>query len=189
LDVAEMVREFETVRANVVSEQRVLRLSQAWLALLRDAYSTNKGAFSNEQLRFLKRVSAAVPYVRRFIEVQEELAHHLDVQEYNEGMQELHSMAEQFKDFAVAKRVQKEIRELVERRNEVLQYEQTRGNTRLSTRILALEENAPIFPRSDLHRLADPGGQREHYFWGCSAFLACWYSRSLSSAEIKLLDS
>ncbi len=181
----------ETVRdlfATATSEERLYRVAHAWLVILRDAYHSNREQFSDKQVEFLKRVRESTAHLRRFIDLREELTGLIGLDEYNQGMEELELLSTKLADTAVSKRVKKEIRQLIERRHEVTEFEESKENSRLTNRILVLEENADYCPRGKTHRLQIRQG-KNRFFWGCNAFPSCWYTRPLTRDELARLEA
>ena len=111
-----ILHELRNIRSQNLNEHRVYRLTQAWLAILRDAYHCNNKQFSDQQVEFLKQVSASLVHLRRFIEIQEELEDSIGLEEYNDGLKELQFLDAKLADTAVSKRIKKEVRQLMERK-------------------------------------------------------------------------
>ena len=121
--------------------------------------------------------------IRRFTDLQEELKDEIGLDEYNQGMQELRLLDTQLEGTALSKRAKKELRQLIERRQEVLQFEESRKNAKLTYRVLALEESAGNCPNGKNHRLQIRRNKNGEFFWGCSFFPSCWYSKPLTDEE------
>jgi topoisomerase-like DNA binding C4 zinc finger protein len=188
LEIEAIISEIRNTLAHNLSEEHVYRLTQAWLVILRDAYHCDKKRFADDQIDFLKQVRTAVVHLRRFIDLQEELEGAIGLDEYNEALQELRLLDSKLADTAISRRVKKEIRQLIERRSEVISYEQSRRNTRVTNVLLRLEEKAGSCPNGKNHRLQIRQG-KNGYFWGCSAFPSCWYTRPLSRDELAQLET
>lgn len=183
MKIEDMVEAIRAVLADTGNEEQACSSIEARLAMLRRAYLTNRTEFSEEQISFLKTVRFICSRLTRFIELQEELSDRIDLEEYNSAMRELKAMNEELRDFGVVRRVRKEIRQLVERRSEVLQQEEMRRGARLTDEILKLEENAGPCPKCKSDRLEIKQG-KNGCFWGCRAFPCCWYARPLTAAEL-----
>ena len=169
MELESMVAAVRSILTDAANEERAYRLMKAWLVILRDKYHSNPKQFSEEQLEFLKRVRSMMLALQRFMILLEELDDSIDLDEYNQAVQELRLIGEAVGDAAVSRRVRKEIRQLIERRGEVLQYEKSRENARLTDQILKLEETAAPCPWNEHHRLQIRQG-KNGYFWGCSEF-------------------
>jgi hypothetical protein len=188
MDIKAMIAAVRAVLADTVSEERVYTLTQDWLLTLRDEYKLQPGQFQEDDIVFLKNVRDLGSRLRRFINLQEELSGPIGLKDHNEAMRELKAMRKEFEGFAVARRVEKEIRQLQARRCEVLEYEQLRKNSRRTNQMIDLEKAVERCPNDTRHRLLIKGDERG-YFWGCSAFPDCWYSRRLTPAEVRQLAS
>ncbi|HZQ54400.1 MAG TPA: hypothetical protein VFB14_19515 [Bryobacteraceae bacterium] len=188
MEIETAMGEIRDMLAHTLQEERAYRLLQAWLVILREAYHADRKQFSDQQIEYLKQVRALAIHLRRFIELQEELAGPIGWDEYNQGIQDLTLLEINLAEIAVSKRVKKEKRQLIERQREVMDFEQSKGRAKLTNRILTLEENAGACPKNKNHRLQIRQG-KNGYFWGCSAFPSCcWHTQPLTPSELAQLE-
>ena len=180
------IEQIQQILDTLLTEERVLRLVGAWLLILRDEYSSDRNQFSSEQINFLRYARGLLPHLQRFVELQEELEGSIGLDEYNEAQSELQLLKNHLGKPAVGKRIDKEMRQLKERRDEVLRYEQSNQALRRTHAMADLEDLVEPCPNNRGHRLTIRSG-KHGYFWGCGAFPNCWYTRPLTAAEVQKL--
>jgi hypothetical protein len=155
------------------------------LEALRALYRHQKKAFSEEQIIFLQHIGQIDKSLMAFIELKEELGDACDVEDYCRLMAELRRIRDDLCGSAVVQRVKKEIRGLSERLPQLQAQFRIMQQTRMRDRLRQIERNAPVCP--DGHRMVIRESA-QGYFWGCSRFPLCVYTKRLSPEDQEELD-
>ena len=174
------------VLREVYSEEELHKTLSTQLDALRDIYRRNRVAFSQEHIAFLKTVGQMDKAVMAFIELKEELEDVYDIEDYARLMATLGDIRNALRGSAVAKRIEKEMRELREKLPDLEQQKIVVEGTKISTKILQLEQNAPCCRRG--HHMILRKSESE-YFWGCSEFPHCFLTKRLTRGEEEFLNS
>jgi hypothetical protein len=186
MEPQEMIDGLVQVLREVHSEEELHKTLSTQLDILRDIYRHNRAAFSQEHIAFLKTVGQMDKAVMTFIELKEELEDVHDIEDYVRLMTILGDLQNALRGSAVAKRVEKEMRELRERLPDLEQRNIVLQGMKISAKIIQLEHNAPHCRRG--HRMIIRVAESE-YFWGCSKFPHCFFTRKLSRGEEDFLNS
>ncbi|QTA81333.1 DNA topoisomerase type IA domain-containing protein [Desulfonema limicola] len=185
----EIQRIIDKTRKNLlesVSEKNLLKIIEENLKRLRKLYPENKNLFTNSDIIFLKSLNNISQKLILFIEICEELPYLTDIFDYYEYIEKLNSIRGDIKDFPICKRVDKEIRELIERYEEIHIKEQQKMGHLLNKKIIQLELNCPLCKEG--HKMTIRNGTYGT-FWGCSQFPNCTYTKKLSPEEQSYLNT
>lgn len=173
--------------ATNANEGEVLEIVEAKLGALRRAYRERRSEFSAEVIAFLKGVAALEGTLREFLETLDEKA---SVRTRDDAV----DLSTRFQDFAdrlrphlVAKRAEKEARELVEKSKSLPFAAVVSAEADFRRRVAKLEQNPRV-----CHRCKNKMTLRESQhglFWGCSAFPACFGRSWLNKTEMRALNS
>ncbi len=123
-------------------------------------------------------------HLRAFIELKEELVSVDSLKEYEDVLCRLVRAKGALARFPVARRVGKEIRELIERLPAIREQDEARRQFRLNARILDLERNPRRCPRR--HPMVIGEGEHGH-FRGCSRYPFCYATAQLTPQENGIL--
>lgn len=126
-------------------------------------------------------------YLEIFIDLKEELGSVNDLDHYNIVKKELEKLGKVFSGYPVAQRIYKELRELNEKLNFISQKTEARHSYKLNERIIYLEKRSPRCPKD--HDMVVRQGGVDGYFWGCSHFPDCFFTKKLSDKEWEYLFS
>jgi|RhiMetdeSRZDD1v2_1073273.scaffolds.fasta_scaffold87841_4 hypothetical protein len=181
-----MIDELVQVLREVHSEEELHKTLSTQLDALRDVYRRNRVAFSPEHIGFLKTVGRMDKAVLAFIELKEELEDVYDIADYTRLMGILGDIWIALRGFAVAKRVEKEMRGLCETLPALEKQGLVLEGMKISAKISQLEREAPNCRRG--HRMIIRKGESE-YFWGCSEFPHCFLTRKLARGEKDFLNA
>jgi hypothetical protein len=186
MEVGPIITEIEHLLAREMDHQKLCAGLETHLTQLREEYRRNAKQFTKQQIQFLSSLGTIIQSIQRFAEIQQELDGPLDLKEYKHALQELKKLSSALGPAAVAARVKKEIRQLTERSSEVIQLEESKQNFKMTGRTCDLEDQRPACPNNKHHRLKIREGSHG-YFWGCSFYPSCSYSKPLTPAEHALL--
>lgn len=178
--VAEIVSSLRKELAQSSEENKLLAFVRQTLDELREKYKSEKSSFSAQEITFLSEVSRTVGItLQDFIDALEEAS----VIQYQEDAQEVairfSEIAERLSPYLVAKRAQKEARELIEKFHEL----PSRKTGAAETRLKQLEHLAPICPIHKEHGKMKLRESQFGVFWGCDTFPLCFGKRSLTKKE------
>ena len=109
-----------------------------------------------------------------------------DSDDANEVIGRLYPLVESLDGLAVAGRVRKEIRELLERAREMPTRAASKKSAALSKGIQRLLAQAPTCRKCGSKMVVREGNGS--FFWGCSTFPKCWSTRQLTKSELNNLD-
>ena len=186
MEPQDMINGLVQVLSEVYAEEELHKTLSTQLDVLRDIYRHNRAAFSQEHIAFLKTVGQMDKAVMTFIELKEELEDVYDIEDYTRLMAILEDIQNALRGSAVAKRVEKETRELREKLPDLAQQNIVVEGMKISAKIRQLERNAPNCKRR--HRMIIRQGESE-YFWGCSEFPHCFLTERLTRKEEEFLNT
>ena len=174
-----------------INENTLLEDGRNYLNELRDAWRDNKSEYSDEDIESLRLAASQLDAVEQFIEEEEEFEYISDRDDVDEVIARLYPLVEATSKLAVAGRIQKEIRELVQRKQEMPTKASRQRSAKIANAIRSLSADAPECPNPDhknpikfVLREGPPG----YFFWGCPTFPQCWWKRNLSRKEQTLFD-
>ena len=166
--VAQQIEALRNALLTTVAERDVIDVIDRAVPVLRDAYRSGPGEFSEPDIAFLRQVTDCRRALGTFVDVLESLNEARDVDDLLNAKVALSSVEEACSGFAVAKRVAKEQRELNERMPAAVRIEVVNRLAARTARRTAAE--AAMNRRCpDRHRMVVRDG-RNGPFWGCS-----WY--------------
>ena len=166
----------ETVLLQSVEEQ---------LADLRLLYKKNRNAFDPTEIGYLKSVRAMVEAVGEFGKLLPELPAVSDMNDYVEARTKLRELHAAAGEFAVAKRIHREIRQLDENRERFMRATNQKQQDALNARYSAVERQGPICEcGSKMVLRKGPGG----LFWGCISYPECLHTKQLRPQDRALLQ-
>ena len=85
----------------------------------------------------------------------------------------------------IIKVIQKEIRELIAKKDSAISSSSAKKAKALSAAISKLNENRPICIKCNNKMVLREGNSS--YFWGCSIFPDCWRTKWLNKKELQIL--
>ncbi len=183
--VNEVVAELRALLKSCPKEQELLESIEDALQRLRAVYRCRKDDFTPEVLTFLKGMSPVADALREFVDVLQGMEDVRTCDDAEELAAQLHQVAEQLGDYTVRKRVEKEIRELVEQAKVLPSAETVRSDAELRRKILLLERQAQPCRRCNSSMVLR---ESQHgYFWGCAQFPQCFGKRWFTKEEGALL--
>ncbi len=168
-------------------EHELLEVIENKLRVLREVYRDRKADFNAETVAFLKGVAALEEVLREFIESLKDKAWVRTRDDAEELATRFHSLAERLSPHLVAKRAEKEVRELVEKSKSLPFAAVAAGDAEYRRQVSRLEQKAGI-----CHKCKSKMVLRESQhglFWGCSTFPKCFARRWLTKAENAVLTS
>ena len=125
--------------------------------------------------------------ISEFIDEEEDFKY-IDTQDdADETIGRLYPLIELTEGLAVAGRINKEIRELVERKNTLPSRTLKQHEIKLKDAINKLNTNAPTCKRDNCGCKMVIRQGNGTYFWGCSSFPKCWGKQWLKKEELALL--
>lgn len=185
----EIQSKIDKIRKNLydsVSEKDLHRIIENNLKELRKLYPENKHLFTDTNINFLKSLNNISKKLIIFMELCEDLPYLTDISDYYEYIDSLNSIKKDLKDFPICKRVDKEIRELIERYDEIDTKDQKKLDHQLNEKIIQLELKCPICEEG--HEMTIRNGTYG-IFWGCSFFPHCTHTKKLSQEEQDYLNT
>jgi len=185
-DLNEAIENLKRHITEMVNEKALIELFQTELESLRHSFRANRSFFNKEAIVFLSSLRHFKARLKHFTEIQEDIEDVTDRNHYDEVMEELESLRDDFEMWAVGKRIKREIRRMQQTRLPVLRKtEETRQRSRLSIAIATLQSRALKCPKGHPTRLIYQNVKKP--FWGCTWFPKCQSRRELSLKEIAIL--
>jgi hypothetical protein len=180
MEVRQAIEELRHSLEHVTSEQDLLQAISGGLGGLRQAYPSNKSAFTSGDIAFLKNLNGILGQLQGFVELNEELRDVASLEEYEDAIGRLSHIKAALQDLPVVRRVAKEIRELNERLPGIQDQHRLNRDFRLNGRIGDLERDSRRCARR--HPMVIRKGARD-YFWGCSRYPFCRETAELTAAQ------
>ena len=180
------VSELRTVLATNAREDELLEVIESKLRALRAAYREREHEFTSDIVIFLKGVAALEGTLREFLEILEERNWVRTRDDAEDLATRFQDLAERLKPHLVAKRAEKEVRELVERSKTLPFAAIVSANADFRHRVARLEQKPRI-----CHKCQSKMALRESQhglFWGCTSFPKCFAHGWLSKSDIEVLN-
>ncbi len=187
IQIHETINELTGLLKNETGERHLLDHGTKLIESLRKAWKVQKNEFSQDIINSLQKSASQLEAISEFIEEEEDFGC-IDTQDdADETIGRLYPLIELTEGLAVAGRINKEIRELVERKSSLPPRTLKQHETELKNIINKLNANAPTCKRKncDCKMVIRQGNGA--YFWGCSAFPKCWNKQWLKKEELELL--
>ncbi len=141
------------------------------LTVLRDYYRSDSRQFTKDQQEFLADVSTRLlPSIRLFIEMKDELLEVDSLEEFYFLKSKLKTILGDLEGVAVRLRVDKELKDLINRRHSIQEEDASNLRFRFTMRKEELNREAPLCDRG--HKMEIRKG-RFGFFWGCRTFPFC----------------
>jgi len=183
--ISELVADLGRALATNANECQLLGLIDDGLSSLRASYRAHRPEFTEETVAFLKSLTPVQESLREFIEATEEkdwVRTHDDAQELAARFWEL---KERLTPHFVAKRAEKEFRELVAKAPSLPFAAVATGEAAFRQLCSGLESKVQPCQKCGSKMVLR---ESQHgYFWGCSAFPTCFSKRWLSAEESSCL--
>ncbi len=185
--VKEKVAELRNLLANEVNENRLYKIGSDLLNELRQAWPNQKADFKQADINWLKEARDKLYVVRSFIDLQSDFDYITTSDDANDTINELVVLAEQLEGLKVAKRIEKEVREIHEKLKQLPSASDRKLSSELNQAIATLNSQAPSCRKCGSKMVIREG--HGEYFWGCPRFPECWGKRWLSKQEIERLPA
>lgn len=184
--VTEITAALQTILASSPNEHDVLQALEKKLQLLRGLYRAHRSEFTAEIIGFLKGLAPVEQALREFIDGLQDKEWVRTRDDAEDLASRFHDIADSLGNHFVRKRVEKEIRELVEKAKSLPLVSAIEADAEQRQRIARLEEKAPNCQKCNCKMVLR---ESQHgYFWGCSTFPKCFGKRWLSKNEAALLS-
>jgi len=167
------------------NERQLLELIDEYLSSPRALYRNSRADFPDEVVAFLKSLTSVQDSLRELVEAIEEkdwVRTRDDAQELAARFREL---GERLSPYAVAKRAEKEFREVVAKAQSLPFV--TAVTEEANFRHMRSQLESAVRPCLKCGRKMVLRESHHGYFWGCSTFPECFSRRSLSAEESKCL--
>lgn len=187
MKVSEKINNLNTMIFNEINEELLVSSSRQLVNALREDWKLNRRDFSDENITSLKRIVRLVDQIEDFIYEQKDFNHISSKEEINETIGRLHAIVENTNRLKVAARIEKEIRELIERKESLPSRGKTEKDAQLQRALSILQSNKYECNKCGAYMVLREGPNL--FFWGCSTFPTCWGKRSLSKDELSVLPN
>jgi len=183
--VSDLLADLHRALETSANERQLLVFISECLSSLRALYREHRAEFSDEAVVFLKSLVSVQDSLREFIEAVEEkdwVRTRDDTQELAARFGEL---KERLSPHFVAKRAEKEFREVVEKGQSLPFAAVVAGEAQVRQQCSQLESTVQPCQKCGSKMVLR---ESQHgYFWGCSTFPKCFSRRWLSAEESKCL--
>jgi len=188
MSIASQVKtSLEDVRRVLSSEDRcdiIVESLMRGLDRLRALYRSSRSSFSQQDIAFLKQVRDVMHAIEEFEPARESAREVRTLDEYEDARAALTAIAERVRGAAVARRIERELADLI-RREKTFSNSAAFAQPIKPSPLAKLEAQAP---RCDCGEWMTLREYETGYFWGCSTFPQCWRKRRLTREEHSLLD-
>jgi radical SAM superfamily enzyme with C-terminal helix-hairpin-helix motif len=164
-------------------------LQQCLMNILTDAetlYRADRTQFSEKIIVELQGVRDCQQALEEFLEVCEDLADVRSKEEARELKDQLREISSHFEHHAVRGRIEKEYRELSQKRIDLPSEAVAHAETKLKSHIAQLNSSPPDCTVCGSPLVLHLG--RRKPFWGCSTFPKCYGKKWLSKDQREFLD-
>lgn len=166
-------------------ESELIDLIEETLPRLRMMYLNNKEEFSDETITFLQTAGGIPDALRDLMDAVDDKSW---VQTYDDAAElivRLEEIRARLVPFPVAKRAEKEIRELLAQLTSLPSIGTVRREREHTRRVVQLEAKASLCPKCNTKMTLR--GSHAGLFWGCGDFPRCFYRQWLTKQESKAL--
>lgn len=185
--VTQIAADLQAILASCPNEHEVLQALEEKLQNLRGLYRSHRSEFTAEIIGFLKALAPVEQALREFIDGLQDKGWVHTRDDAEDLASRFHDVADRLSNHFVRKRVEKEIRELVEKAKSLPLASAVEADAERRRRVARLEEEAPNCRRCNCKMVLR---ESQHgYFWGCSTFPECFAKRWLSKKEAALLSN
>ena len=157
---------------------------------LRAAYRKDPSQFSDEAVNQLQIINSYIQTANDFEMCLEDVAFIVDKNDADDLSERLEALAglvdEKSRLFL---RIQKEVRELVERRQTLPSGTERQKSRKLAQARFTLEAKKKRCDYKGCDSMLTLREGNGSYFWGCKKFPECWGRRSLTKEERKLIET
>ncbi len=181
------IKKLKNLTATVVNETQLLEEGESLMKELRQAWPKQKDNFSTDDIKLLQTIKCKIEGVRSFIDTQEGFEYIATSDDAHVLINELAILVDLFKGMAVQGRVEKEIREMCEKANNLPSSKDRKESSELNSTILKLSSQAPTRNKCGDKMVIREGNGK--YFWSCQHFPRCWGKRGLNKKEIKSIQT
>lgn len=185
MNIKEAIQNLNDIVHKEINEKILTSKGEELIGSLRECWKIQRDNFSEGDIQLLKKISYQLEALQDFIEILEDFPYLTTKDDVDETIGSLYSVVEKVDDLAVNARIQKEIRELIERKSSLPSKIEREGDKNLSDAINRLDSNAPICKKCGSSMVIREGNGA--YFWGCSMFPKCWGKQWLSQFELNLI--
>ena len=187
ISIQKRIEELVEVVTNRTDEKTLISYSETNLESLRLAWQTDRKQFTEDDVITLKKIRYQLCALKMFLQEQEGFSEIDTVEDADEVIPRLNSILKHLDGLAVAGRVRKEIRELIERRKTMPSESEQKNSLKLSIAINQLSRNAPLCIKCGNRMVLRKG--EDSYFWGCSRFPQCRKTQQLKQSELDYLPA
>lgn len=175
------IQDLKRLTYTEVNEKNIIEKGKSIFDDISEQMGNNRSQFSDPQIELIDDLTDIRKVLKRFVEEQADFAHIATREEVDEVVGRLYEVVERVEGLAVEGRVNKEIRELVERKASLPHEAGMKKSSELQSAIRRLSGNSPpCYKCGKIMVLRDS----EHgYFWGCSTFPTCFAKKSLTKKE------
>lgn len=181
MDINEKIQEFSTLAHKEVNEKIVLQSGKIIRKELKYELRRESGQISKSQRKSVKKINRILRSIKSFVEEQEDFKYLSTKEEVDETIGRLYQVVEELVGLEVARRVDKEIRELLERKKQLPHEAGERRSAKLKEALRKLLRNSPSCRKCGKSMVLRDGPYS--YFWGCSTFPTCFGKKSLTNDE------
>jgi len=187
IDIKGTINELGSLLTNETNEQYLLEHGSVLIETLRATWKEHKPEFSQDNINSLQKSASQLEAISEFIDEEEDFKYIDNVDDADETIGRLYPLIELTDNLAVSGRIQKEIRELIERKDKLPSRALKQQDVELKNAINKLSANAPDCKRQDCGCKMVLRQGNGSFFWGCSSFPKCWGKQWLKKEELELL--
>lgn len=180
--IQDRIETLTDILANRIDEALLVSDGEAIIESLRDAWRTDSKQFTENDIRILQKTSRQLDALKAFLLEQEDFPDLATVENADEVIGRLYAILEHLDGLAVAARVHKEIRELIERKAIMPAESDRKKSAALARAMSRLTREAPLCKKCGSQMALRQGNGA--YFWGFSTFPRCWSKQRLKPSEL-----
>lgn len=187
MSIREQVDSLKALVLKEVNENKIVESGEEVICSLRSAWRSNKNSFSDCDVDTIKELKRKIKAIKKFIEEKRDFPDVLTKEEAEEAVGRLYSIVEKVDGLQVSGRINKEIRELIERKSNLPSQAVTQRTSELRRAMASLSSRSPTCIKCDSNMVLREGNS--DFFWGCSIFPQCWRKKRLTKEELRMLPN
>ncbi|HLJ46651.1 MAG TPA: hypothetical protein VKU01_11620 [Bryobacteraceae bacterium] len=184
MDIRKAIDDLRFSLEHITAEEQLLQTISEQLIILRQSFGTYRRQFTLADIDFLRSLSPIAESLQSFIGLREELEAVDSLHEHAELVGRLKRIRNVLGDLPLSRKINKELRELNDKRDRLFESDQARRNFRLDSRVTEL--NLGNRGCKHNHPMAIRKGALG-FFWGCTHYPFCQETARLSQAQIQFL--
>ena len=185
--ISEKINYLSEFICNEIDEDSLVSNGRRLIEELRDEWKLNRLDFSDENVKSLRRITLLLDEIEDFIFEQQDFQYISSKEEIDEATGRLQYILTNTSNLKIAARINKEVRELLERRTSLPNRGATKKDEKLRRALSTLRSKIHKCNKCDKNPIMVLREGPSSFFWGCPTFPVCWGRKFLTKEELSVL--